>query len=78
MSESDFMDMSRNGALCNASGEIGAREFEAIMRGEVVTYIQVRRTDVAARAGVGSYPSSIPAQTRPVGVRANVGSRLRR
>ena len=41
MSESDFVDMTRNGALCNAAGEIGAREFETIMRGEVITYLQV-------------------------------------
>jgi hypothetical protein len=41
MSESDFVDMTHNGALCNAAGEIGAREFEAIMRGEVITYLQV-------------------------------------
>jgi hypothetical protein len=42
MSESDFMDMTRNGALCNEAGEIGAREFETILRGEIITYIQVR------------------------------------
>jgi hypothetical protein len=41
MSESDFVDMTRNGALCNAAGEIGAREFEAILRGEIITYLQV-------------------------------------
>jgi hypothetical protein len=41
MSESDFMDMTRNGALCNAAGEIGAQEFETIMRGEIITYLQV-------------------------------------
>ena len=41
MSESDFVDMTRNGALCNAAGEIGAREFEAIMRADVIAYIQV-------------------------------------
>ena len=41
MSESDFVDMTRNGALCNAAGEIGAGEFEAIMRGEVVAYLQL-------------------------------------
>ena len=42
MSESDFMDMTRNGALCNEASEIGAREFETILRGEIITYIQVR------------------------------------
>jgi hypothetical protein len=42
MSESDFMHMTRNGALCNEAGEIGAREFETILRGEITTYIQVR------------------------------------
>jgi hypothetical protein len=41
MSESDYVDMTRNGALCNAAGEIGSREFESIMRGEVVAYLQV-------------------------------------
>jgi hypothetical protein len=33
--------MTRNGALCNDAGEIGAHEFEKIMRGEVITYLQV-------------------------------------
>jgi hypothetical protein len=42
MSESDFMDMTHNGSLCNEAGEIGAREFETILRGEIITYIQVR------------------------------------
>jgi hypothetical protein len=42
MSESDFVGMTRNGALCNEAGEIGAREFESIMRGEIVTYLQAR------------------------------------
>jgi hypothetical protein len=41
MSESDFVDMTRNGELCNAAGEIGAQEFEKIMRGELITYVQV-------------------------------------
>ena len=41
MSESDFVNMTHNGALCNAAGEIGAQEFEKIMRGEVITYLQV-------------------------------------
>ena len=44
MSESDFVNMTRNGALCNAAGEIGAREFEAILRGDVITYLQVMVT----------------------------------
>ncbi len=35
MSESDFKDITHNGALCNARGEIGLREFEAIVRAEV-------------------------------------------
>jgi hypothetical protein len=34
MSESDFKDISRNGALCNERGEIGLREFETIVRTE--------------------------------------------
>ena len=42
MSESDYVDMTRNGALCNAPGEIGSQEFESIMRGEVYAYLQVR------------------------------------
>jgi hypothetical protein len=41
MSDSDFVDMTRNGALCNAAGEIGELEFETIMRGEIITYLQV-------------------------------------
>jgi hypothetical protein len=45
MSESDFMDITRNGKLCNADGEIGSREFETIMRKEVMTYLQTRLTD---------------------------------
>jgi hypothetical protein len=34
MSESDFKDITRNGALCNERGEIGLREFETIVRSE--------------------------------------------
>ncbi len=41
MSESDFLDMTRNGELCNADGEIGSQEFESIMRGEIIAYLQV-------------------------------------
>jgi hypothetical protein len=41
MSESDFMDMTKNGELCNENGGIGSREFESIMRGELIAYIQV-------------------------------------
>jgi hypothetical protein len=35
MSESDFKDITRNGALCDAEGMIGLREFETIVRAEV-------------------------------------------
>ncbi len=35
MSESDFVDITRNGELCNSDGEIGQGEFQAIMRREV-------------------------------------------
>jgi hypothetical protein len=35
------MNMTRDGTLCNDAGEIGAHEFEKIMRGEVITYLQV-------------------------------------
>jgi hypothetical protein len=45
MSESDFMDITCNGTLCNADGEIGHKEFETIMRKEVTTYLQTRLTD---------------------------------
>ena len=45
MSESDFMDITRNGTLCNADGEIGTEEFETSMRKEVTTYLQTRLTD---------------------------------
>ena len=41
MSESDFVDMTCNGELCNAEGGIGSREFESIMRGELIAYLQV-------------------------------------
>ncbi len=34
MSESDFVNITQNGALCNAKGEIGSGEFQAIMRRE--------------------------------------------
>ncbi len=39
------MDITRNGTLCNADGEIGTKEFETIMRKEVTTYLQTRLTD---------------------------------
>ena len=45
MSESDFVNITRNGELCNSNGEIGMREFEAIMRREVMSYLQTRLTD---------------------------------
>ncbi len=45
MSESDFVNITRNGELCNAEGEIGIREFEAIMRKEMMSYLQTRLTD---------------------------------
>jgi hypothetical protein len=35
MSESDFVNITQNGALCNVRGEIGQGEFKAIMRREV-------------------------------------------
>ncbi len=35
MSESDFVDITRNRELCNSDGEIGQGEFQAIMRREV-------------------------------------------
>ena len=40
MSESDFMDITRNGEFCNARGEIGQGEFQAIMRREVPPLLQ--------------------------------------
>jgi hypothetical protein len=42
MSESDFMDITLNGTLCNAVGEIGRAEFEQIMRHEMNVFLQVR------------------------------------
>ncbi len=41
LSESDFMDITGNGALCNAIGDIGQVEFESIMRREMHSYLQV-------------------------------------
>jgi hypothetical protein len=35
VSQSDFVTITRNGALCNAQGGIGAKEFETIIRGQV-------------------------------------------
>ena len=45
MSESDFVNITHNGELCNAKGEIGILEFETIMRREVMSYLQTRLTD---------------------------------
>jgi hypothetical protein len=45
MSESDFVNITRNGELCNSKGEIGTQEFETIMRREVMSYLQTRLTD---------------------------------
>jgi hypothetical protein len=39
MAESDFVDITRNGELCNANGEIGQREFQTIMRREVLPWL---------------------------------------
>ncbi len=35
LSESDFMNITNNGTLCNDNGEIGLEQFHAIMRSEV-------------------------------------------
>ncbi len=35
LSDSDFVNITQNGTLCNANGEIGLAEFHAIMRREV-------------------------------------------
>ncbi len=43
MSESDFLIITHNGALCDASGEIGVAEFEDIIRSQLTLYIQVPR-----------------------------------
>ena len=45
LSESDFRDFTRNGALCNPAGEIGPSEFETIMRQEIHIFVQTRLTD---------------------------------
>jgi hypothetical protein len=45
LSESDFWDLTENGKLCNAAGEIGPKEFENIMRRKIHTFVQTRLTD---------------------------------
>ena len=49
MSESDFMDITRNGELCNANGEIGQREFQAIMRREVPLLLLALHADAVTQ-----------------------------
>eukprot|EP00291_Cryptomonas_curvata_P025007 CAMPEP_0172175582 /NCGR_PEP_ID=MMETSP1050-20130122/14314_1 /TAXON_ID=233186 /ORGANISM="Cryptomonas curvata, Strain CCAP979/52" /LENGTH=495 /DNA_ID=CAMNT_0012847713 /DNA_START=581 /DNA_END=2068 /DNA_ORIENTATION=- len=45
LSESDFLDFTENGELCNSAGEIGPMEFETIMRRKIHTFVQTRLTD---------------------------------
>ena len=41
MAESDFMAITRNGALCDDTGGLGPVEFEAVMRDQIRLYTQV-------------------------------------
>ena len=42
MSESDFVAMTQNGALCNQKGEIAVEDFERIMRFQLRRFVQAR------------------------------------
>ena len=42
MSDSDFVAITKNGALCNGRGHLGPREFEAVMREQLRLYTQSR------------------------------------
>ena len=42
VSDSDFVAITNNGALCNADGNIGAAEFEAVLREQILLYTQSR------------------------------------
>jgi hypothetical protein len=42
LSDSDFIAMTKNGALCNAKGQLGPKEFEILMREQILNYTQSR------------------------------------
>mmetsp|Transcript_39664 Transcript_39664/g.105647 ORF Transcript_39664/g.105647 Transcript_39664/m.105647 type:complete len:93 (+) Transcript_39664:1600-1878(+) len=42
VSDSDFVAMTRDGALCNTNGRIGMEQFEKIMREQLRLYTQGR------------------------------------
>jgi hypothetical protein len=42
VSDSDFVAITRHGALCNAIGSLGPAEFEAVMREQILLYTQSR------------------------------------
>jgi len=42
ISDSDFIAMTKNGALCNANGHLGPQEFENVMREQILNYTQSR------------------------------------
>ena len=42
ISDSDFIAMTNNGALCNSRGQLGPAEFERVMREQMLYYTQSR------------------------------------
>ena len=42
MSDSDFIAITNNGALCNDKGQLGPAEFERLMREQMLLYTQSR------------------------------------
>lgn len=41
LTEEDFDEITEQGALCDASGEVGLVEFEEILRRQLKLYVQV-------------------------------------
>jgi hypothetical protein len=42
LSDSDFIAMTKNGAMCNAQGQLGVEEFEMVMREQILNYTMSR------------------------------------
>jgi hypothetical protein len=51
MTEADFHSITRNGELCDGEGGLGPREFELVMRKQVVRVCDACSVATAERSG---------------------------
>ena len=66
VSDSDFVAITKNGALCNAKGHLGPREFENVMREQV--RVSANQGHMSARVGlVATFPAFLLALSAQMG-----------